>query len=59
MPEVLTPTHVTVRGHWRREIDGVDELGVAVDRIPIDGEHRPRYYWRRLRVPWLAWVMFS
>lgn len=34
---------LTVRGHWSREYDG----------------HRFRYYWRSVRVPWLAWAMLS
>lgn len=51
--------HVTWRGNWRRELPGVDEYGVRVDRIEVWPHDRPRYYWRRLRVPWLAWAMFS
>ena len=38
---------VTVRGNWER---------VSV----CDGiRWRFFYYWHRLRVPWLAWVIFS
>lgn len=59
MTDVVYPTHVTVRGHWRRELPGVNELGVRVDRIEVWPTDRPRYYWRRLRVPWIAWAMFS
>lgn len=33
----------TIRGHWRRTYDG----------------RRIRYYWLGIRVPWLAWAMFS
>jgi hypothetical protein len=47
---ILYPGHVrdvTCRGRWRRDYDS--------DRRRF----KCRYYWRRLRVPWLAWAIFS
>lgn len=40
---------VSCRGHWRRV--GRTDTG--------DTGWKFRYYWRRVRVPWLAWAMFS
>lgn len=53
-----TPIHVTMKGNWRREIVGLNELGAIGDRTRPTG-YRDRYYWRRLRVPWVAWSLFA
>lgn len=39
---------VTVRGRWTR-----------IAYREAAGEWRIRHYYRRVRVPWLAWAMFS
>lgn len=38
---------VTARGNWQRFY------------IRRRGRDRFYYYWRRVRVPWVAWAMFS
>lgn len=38
---------ITTRGGWRRDYDNARRW------------FKFRYYWRRLRVPELAWMMFS
>lgn len=46
----LYPGHIcdiTTRGGWRRDYDNARRC------------FKFRYYWRRLRVPELAWMMFS
>jgi hypothetical protein len=45
----------TTRGNWRREIPVSPDPNFGTAKV----YGRPRYYWRRLRVPWLIWVLFS
>jgi hypothetical protein len=38
---------ISCRGRWKRDFDNARRF------------FRWRYYWRGVRVPWLAWAMFS
>jgi hypothetical protein len=40
---------VTVRGRWMR----------TYIRLPDEDHGTFRYYWCGIRVPWLAWALFS
>lgn len=52
----MSTTHEIGSGWWNgKRYEDVDVRGDFIRTF--DGK-RCRYYWRGVRVPWLAWVMF-